>query len=659
MRRSSLVGIVPLLSGLVSLAHAQPTALGVRLGGQYVMNTTTLPVLAGSTDCGTFGDGAAMGFYGGLTIDHAVVDGLVELSGALLYSVRPATLTTMSADALEVLDPVTNQHVPFRREHRFEAPLGYVVADIGIRLRPLTSVPAWIRLSVDAGNPIVSASYEQTETIVQPSSVLFPGGLKRRITGSGTLVDAGTVYGGNLSVGAVIPWLENVELLPELGYRFGINDVVHSAPWGQSMVTAGIQIRYVMHDERPLPLLRESAPAPVAERQPEVAVPVPVTITSLTTTPLEIQETLVTQTFPLLPYIFFDSTLATIRERYTATDAVSSFREHDLPRQTLAIYYRSLDVIGSRMLATPAAVLTVTGTTDGIEVPTEAARRNLAETRARAVIDYLRGRWGIAASRFQVRTQDRPTLPSSERYREGLEENRRVELASSVPSILAPVVHTRFNEYLPVVPRHDFGVVLRNPEQARSWSLDIHRQGAPIDRRTGNGVPPSTVAFDLTQGTTDRLGPLLDASDMLEATMQVTQGDGIEPVEATTTFPIRKTTNAVEVSRLSLIVFDFDQSVIAQHNKDMMRQVIAASTGPGSRAVIKGSTDRLGEQAHNMELSAARARAVEQYLRSIAPHVTTDEVRGVGASELPYDNTLPEGRFYCRTVSLTITTPLR
>jgi outer membrane protein OmpA-like peptidoglycan-associated protein len=87
--------------------------------------------------------------------------------------------------------------------------------------------------------------------------------------------------------------------------------------------------------------------------------------------------------------------------------------------------------------------------------------------------------------------------------------------------------------------------------------------------------------------------------------------------------------------------------------------VIASAVRDGSTATVVGSTDRLGEQAHNQELSTKRARSVDALARAIAPSLKVTEVKGIGASNLPYDNSLPEGRFYCRTVSLTITTPLR
>jgi len=176
--------------------------------------------------------------------------------------------------------------------------------------------------------------------------------------------------------------------------------------------------------------------------------------------------------------------------------------------------------------------------------------------------------------------------------------------------------------------------------------------------RTGGSVPPAQISFDLTQEMTDKLGPVVGTTDTLDARLGIVQKDG-SPVTASTRFPVIKTVANYEVSRLSLIVFDYDRADISEQNKEMMRRVVKASSGQGSVATIVGSTDRLGELQHNMNLSNERAKSVEQFVRSIAPSLNITEVKGIGPAILPYSNELPEGRFYCRTVSLTITTPLR
>ena len=648
---------------IVGTAVAQPTSIGIRGGYLYVMNTSALPIVAGSADCGAFADGVANGFYGGVTGEYALLGDLLEVSGGLTYTKRPALLTAVSTDNFEVLDPRSNTFVPLERSHQFEATLGYISVDVGLRTRPIPGLPLFVRLSADAGNPVLGAEFTQSEQVTSPSGVLFPDGLARRVNATGELTNAGTSYGATFSIGAALPWLRDIEVCPEVGYRYNFNNLVSDNVWKQSYIMAGLQIRYRLSDDTPPPPPPPPpppAPEPVVTRaEPPAAPPAerPVVITSISTTPLEINETVVTQTFPLLPYVFFDAGKADLRARYRGSEDVQDFREQALPKQTIPIYYRMLDIIGSRMQRMTEATLTVTGTADPSEAGLGADVRQLAQRRAQTVVDYMRQRWDLPERRFRITTAERPALPSNIAYAEGVEENRRVELSSSESALMGPVVHTRFLEFVPTQPTHQFNVATKYPERATSWELEVRRGGTLIGWKRGDGAPPN-VRFDLSQELTDRLGPVVAPSDTLDATLVVQQNDG-PPVEASTRFPLRKTVSNYEVSRLSLIVFDYDQSSISAQNQQMMRYVIMQSAGQGSKATIKGSTDRLGELQYNVNLSTERARAVEQYLRSVAPGVDITSVTGVGPADLPYDNSLPEGRFYCRTVSLTITTPLR
>jgi outer membrane protein OmpA-like peptidoglycan-associated protein len=256
-----------------------------------------------------------------------------------------------------------------------------------------------------------------------------------------------------------------------------------------------------------------------------------------------------------------------------------------------------------------------------------------------------------------VRTNDKPSLTSNEKYAQGIEENRRVELDATDPSLLSPVVHSWFKEYVPVQPRQEFSVSVLNPEQARQWTLGVEHRTKPVARKDGQGVPPRSIVFDLDQEMTSKLGPVVGPVDTLNAALQV--NTTAAPANAATRFPLVKTVSNFEVSRLSLIVFDYDRADISKANTEMMRRVVQAAVREGSEASIVGSTDRLGELDHNLQLSTERARAVERTAHAIAPSLTISKVEGIGPSVLPYDNSLPEGRFYCRTVSLTITTPLR
>ena len=55
---------------------------------------------------------------------------------------------------------------------------------------------------------------------------------------------------------------------------------------------------------------------------------------------------------------------------------------------------------------------------------------------------------------------------------------------------------------------------------------------------------------------------------------------------------------------------------------------------------------------YNQKLSAQRARSTERFIG-----VSNADVRGLGRSVLLYNNALPEGRFYSRTVTVVVTTP--
>ncbi len=642
-------------------AVSQDIIYGVRGGYLHVMNTSSIPVIAGASDCGSFADGTSPGFYGGVTFDVPVVKQLFEAGIGVMYSQRPAQLGTTVSTGFEVLDPTNNVYVPLVREQTFTSSLGYISIEVSIRSQPLPDVPIFIRAAFDAGNPIIDATYTQTDEIVSPSGVLFPDGTLRRTTGSGEFPGLGTAMGVTGGIGATFMVSQTLEVIPEVFYRKGLGSISSSAQWVQSFIGGGIALRiHPSADEvAPEPPQPEPVTPPIVE-VPPVPAPVeraPAVIAAVRSAPLEISETVVTQTFPLLPYVFFDSASADLRPAYRAAPPVAEFRELDLPKQTLPIYYNVLDILGSRMKARPDAVLTVTGTTDGVEAAATSAQK-LAEQRAASIVSYIRQRWGIASDRFRQRTTDVPSLVSNPAYAEGIEENRRVELSTTTPGLLDPVVHTRFNEHVPVQPRHDVTIDVMHPDRATAWELRVRHRDRPVGSRGGNGAPPAAITFDLTQEMTNDLGPVVGAVDSLDVELVIAQRDG-SPVTATTRFPLVKTISNFEVSRLSLIVFDFNRSDISDQNKEMMRRVVTASAGKGSTATIIGSTDRLGEVGYNLELSGARARSVQSFVRSIAPSLLVTDVKGIGASSLPYSNDVPEGRFYCRTVSLTITTPLR
>jgi outer membrane protein OmpA-like peptidoglycan-associated protein len=108
-----------------------------------------------------------------------------------------------------------------------------------------------------------------------------------------------------------------------------------------------------------------------------------------------------------------------------------------------------------------------------------------------------------------------------------------------------------------------------------------------------------------------------------------------------------------EFELYSLILFDFGKSKLENEHKRVVDFVRRRITD-GSTVTITGYTDALGEEAVNRRISTARANAVAQRLK-----LDNAKVEGKGEEKLIYDNSLPEGRFYCRTVQIEIVTPVK
>ena len=174
---------------------------------------------------------------------------------------------------------------------------------------------------------------------------------------------------------------------------------------------------------------------------------------------------------------------------------------------------------------------------------------------------------------------------------------------------------------------------------------------------SGEGTPPNTIQWKPTDGQVESLAKTMGSKDSLALTLDATATNGAHSSEQVP-FPASKSINPFELRRLSLIVFDFDQSAIDKQNQRMIAAFVAKSLYSSSTASITGSTDNLGELEHNQQLSEARAFNVRDLILADKPNATITSTKGIGPSNLLYDNHLPEGRYYCRTVKVEVETPL-
>ena len=100
-------------------------------------------------------------------------------------------------------------------------------------------------------------------------------------------------------------------------------------------------------------------------------------------------------------------------------------------------------------------------------------------------------------------------------------------------------------------------------------------------------------------------------------------------------------------------VFDFDKSNLTT-TQNRIASFIKTQIQPEATVRISGYTDYTNPLDYSLRLSKARARETASALDLIKKA----EVRGLGKTVLLYDTEIPEGRFYCRTVTIIVETPI-
>ncbi len=111
--------------------------------------------------------------------------------------------------------------------------------------------------------------------------------------------------------------------------------------------------------------------------------------------------------------------------------------------------------------------------------------------------------------------------------------------------------------------------------------------------------------------------------------------------------------------RYRLWLFPCNDSRFTPHMERIMDEYVLERVKKGSRIVVTGHTDIVGEEMDNLELSRRRAANAAAYMRKklAGRGYATLEWTGVGEEQPLYPNHLPEMRFYNRTVEVRLLPP--
>jgi outer membrane protein OmpA-like peptidoglycan-associated protein len=383
-------------------------------------------------------------------------------------------------------------------------------------------------------------------------------------------------------------------------------------------------------------------------------------------------ERVVKETFPLRNYVFFNTGSTDIPTRYVLLNKsqVSDFKEDQLEVYTpenmsgrsgrqMNVYYNVINILGDRMGKTPSSSISLVGSSE--KGPQDG--KEMAESIKKYLVDIF----GISASRIITEGRTKPVLPSEqpggtkelELLREG---DQRVSIVSSSPELL---MEFQSGPYAPLKPIELIALqesvdstitfnVAGAKEAFTSWSLEFKDMNGSIQNfgpYTADkvSIPGKTILGDKKEGdyTVTMVGLTKNGKTIRKETPA--------HIESWTSPKIE------EGIRFS-VLFEFNDSRALTVYEKYLTDIVTPKIPDGGTVIIHGHTDNIGDEAHNKELSTARANEVKNIIeKALVKAGRTDvkfEVNGFGEdeAEAPFENKLPEERFYNRTVVIDIIT---
>jgi len=603
-----------------------------------------------ASDCGRFEKGSGSSPVFGVMVEGPLSDRL-RWGVMAEYHRRNGTLSFPCVDPASTRLP-NGTVVSALTDHIADVDYTAIATRLLLGYQPL---PIPLQISVGPVLSLVApGDYDAREEIVTPSNAEFLSGGQVLPYGSASFATGMHLSFGlsaGLSYRAKIA--EQLSLMPEVSGLLALSDDIPEARLRSNHLQGTIGILYRFDREETSP-----DPPPVAAKKPDEPANLDVTLSARAVDPegnatatVDVEQVGVisTKLFPLLTYIFFDEGSGEIPSRYirrSSSDA-TTFNEGMLrDENTLGIYYNLLDIIGLRMQRVPDAKITVTGTQPdapgGDKLP-------LASERAGTVKEYLVSRWKIDPSRIAIATRVEPATRSNPDTRDGAAENRRVEITSDSYPIIEPllladtaVVNVASKVILSPRASSDAGI--------DNWSINVNGGKKHDAIFGGSGIPPAHLELphDFITNATDtrptHLGMLLTVRDRAGEERSDSMSMSVRWINK-----LRE--HRYGAGTYSLILFDFNSSELRDEHRRIV-DLVNARIEPGAHASVYGYTDILGSDELNKTLSEQRAQAVA---KSIAAEL--DEIAGRGETTLLYDNSLPEGRFYSRSVTIETKTP--
>ncbi|MEX0660621.1 MAG: OmpA family protein [Balneolaceae bacterium] len=404
----------------------------------------------------------------------------------------------------------------------------------------------------------------------------------------------------------------------------------------------------------------------IETRSPVAVAPLPAinfTVNSPVNTPVAVS---FIESFPLRNYVFFDRESTSIPVRYTKLnkEQAANFSEDQLGRfnqitavgrssRQMTVYYNILNIVGDRMVKNPSTRITLAGLSDrGVQD---------ARQKAESIKSYLVTTFGITASRITTEGQSSSSMPTGGNSDLELlrQERSRVTIQSSSAALLkeyqtgpnAPLRSIANEQEAPLDSYVTFNAD-GAAEEFKSWKLEVRDENDQM--KTFGPYYTDQVRLSGKSILGDR------SSGNYKFTMIGEANNGGTVRKESRAEIVQWVTPVVEHGNRYSVIFEFDQSqAIAAYEKYLL-DVVAPAIPTGATVRIQGYSDTIGDGSHNQRLSEARAANVRTIIQNgLTKAGRTDvkfDVKGHGAviSQSQFRNTLPEQRFYNRTVLVDI-----
>jgi outer membrane protein OmpA-like peptidoglycan-associated protein len=368
-----------------------------------------------------------------------------------------------------------------------------------------------------------------------------------------------------------------------------------------------------------------------------------------------------------LNYIFFDEGSSTLPARYVKLNSnqVTAFNDEKVPGGTIDKYHNVLNIYGYRLRKFPNVNITLVGTL--AESQPGEKKPGLAQSRAQEVFNYFKDVWGIEPSRMKIETLGWPKTRSNPNDSLGIVENRRVEILTDSWDVIKPILEVdpkRFPDPVTMTYTMTNGI---EDELIASRRIEIEHGTGKWNTLTDLGAITNTSTTWDWQNT-DLEYPAKGDEQPFKARMIVTNKNGSECISDPVTIKVKQislTERAVDrdgnktQERYNLILFPFDRFDAGPLNERILKEYVFDRAKANSDIQIEGHTDVVGLYEHNQRLSENRSKTVRDGVNAFTKgKYNSLTSKGVGEDLPLYDNNLPEGRFYNRTVQINIQTPI-